>query len=102
MKNHLFPASRMLPHHYRQDLFAPGYYMPKAPDEQRLQEFRSLLEDSLLCGTVITVLTEGGKAPATTGIVLKLDSPSGHIEISTLEGTRKIQAARIKQIIQHA
>jgi hypothetical protein len=91
----------MLPHHYRQDLFAPRHSPTKAPDEQRLQEFQSLLEDSLLCGTVITVLTEGGAAPATTGIVQSMDPSSGHIEMATLEGTRKIEATRIKQIVHH-
>jgi hypothetical protein len=102
MKNRLFPASRMLPHHYRQDLFAPRRSSPKAPDEQGLQEFQYLLENSLLCGTVITVLTESSTVSATTGIVQKMDLSSGHIEMATLEGTRKIEAARIKQLVQHA
>ncbi len=103
-----FPCSSMILPHHRLDLALQKERKRRAElkklpyhDEQRLQEFQSLLEQSLNFGLVIRMVTasETGRM-TTTGIVQKINPQLCQIVVKTLEGSRIIFTGKICDIAE--
>ena len=105
MKQFHFPRSRIiLPEHrstlQKQRLSTNSNPRP-SPDEQRLQEFQNLLEDSIYHNRVLRIVSHTCNVKAvTTGIVKKADPHNGMLHIHTLEGVRIIYSADVVEISQ--
>lgn len=104
MKQFPFPRSRILLPDTRRSLTRS--YHNKAVeqtaghiDEQQLQTFQLLLEESLLQGTPLRLVTSAAAGPGcTTGIVTTIDAAAGKITLRTLEGDRVVRAGQIQDI----
>jgi hypothetical protein len=101
-----YPSGRMILPEFRQRLVEQKnkellYEKTQQPlyDEQHLQEFQSLLEQSLRDRLVIRIITfEAEKKTTTTGIVTRAVPQTGKIEVQTIEGERVLHAGNIRRI----
>lgn len=101
-----YPSGRMMMPEFRQRLieqrnkeFLTEKDRQPLHDEQHLQEFQSLLEQSLRDRLVIRIITFAeGKKTITTGIVTRAVPQTGNIEVQTIEGERVLHVDSIQRI----